>query len=309
MLDEFKLEADEMLIEAEESFIRLSKGESFLQNFNQIFRAFHSLKGAAGMFELDELQSYMHTLEDQFESLREIGKLNENQIDYFLMAIDGVKEILSHNKTDFQLKSFEEIDNIPTKQKPKIDLDQKILRDNKPKVFIVDDEILICEPLQSILKELNLEVRIFSDSKIALEEIIKTHPDLVCTDLKMPGLTGIELLKEARKRKVHSSFIFISAYVDNTLLTQGLELGAMGFLEKPFEEDQVMTLVSNAVSRAKAQHLLNRSINYILYQFNDLDNYLKSNGKETLRKNLRVELEELLKLRKELSSFNIKESL
>lgn len=301
-----------MLLEAEESFIRLSKGESFQQNFNQIFRAFHSLKGAAGMFELDVLQSYMHTLEDQFESLREIGKLTENQIDYFLTAIDGVKEILSNNKTDFQLTSFEGINNtsIVNKDYKQSKLPSKAIgKESMPRVIVVDDEELICEHLKFILDDHNFEIETFSDSERALEEILKNPPDLVCTDLKMPGLTGIQLLEEARKKKVYSSFIFISAYVDNNLLTEGLELGAMGFLEKPFEEAQVVTLVSNAVGRARAQKLLNRSINYILYQFNDLDDYLKTNGKETLRKNLRIELEELLRLRKELSSFKLKEKL
>lgn len=94
--------------------------------------------------------------------------------------------------------------------------------------------------------------------------------------------------------------IFISAFVDNEVLIEGIELGASGFLSKPFEDAQVISLINQTIKKEETRKLLNRSLNFILYQFNDLDNYLQKEGKESLRQNLKSELKNILKLKKTL---------
>lgn len=313
VLEEFKVEADEMLNESEEFLLEMEKNENFEKSFNRVFRAIHSLKGAAGMFEIEDLQSFMHSIESQFETLKEKGTADQAEVDYFLRAVDTARSMIHGEAAHFDTSQFDQIAEVephkqeaivpePVAQKEKVEkrLEKKSLK-NKGLVYIVDDEEFICEELRDILGEFGYTTRTFIDPNLCLREVLKEEPDLLCTDLKMPEMTGIELLEKIRQEKVNCPVVFITAFIDNKLLTEGLDLGASGFLEKPFEQHEVISLASQAVERYRAKKLVNRSLSYILYQFNDLDNYLKENGKEVQRQNLKSELETILSLKKELS--------
>ncbi len=314
VLEEFRVEADEMLNESEDFLLNLEKGDNFTENFNGIFRSFHSLKGAAGMFEIDTLQSFMHTIESQFESLREVGSFTQEQIDYFLQAIDSARKILDNDEPSLDTNTFgletekerpsvqkenmkeEIVEKVHEKVKKRATLEKE---KGKGLIYVVDDEVFICEQIEDILIGFGFKVLTFTNPEDLIKETLHTEPDLICTDLKMPQMSGMQLLKEIRNHKLDTPVIFITGFVDNKLLIEGIDLGASGFLEKPFEEHQVISLASQTVKRAQTIKLLNRSLNYILYQFNDLDNYLKKEGKEALRQSLKEELENLLKLKKE----------
>lgn len=309
VLKEFRVEADEMLNESEDFLLAMEKGDNFSENFNGVFRSFHSLKGAAGMFEIDELQTLMHKVETQFESLRADQQVDQKQIDYFLRAIDGARKLLDGDDCTFNPDSFTEIstkEQIPSKdeniEELKKVVEERIERKvslKKGLIYVVDDEPFICENLSDILSEHGYTTKKFTDPTKVMESINLDQPDLICTDLKMPGLTGTELLEKIRSQKNNVPVIFVSGFVDNELLTEGIDLGSSGFLEKPFEEHQVISLCNQTIERHRARKLLNRSINYILYQFNDLDNYLQQQGKETLRSSLKEELKTILKMRRE----------
>ena len=345
VLAEFSIEAEELLGEAEEVLLKIESTDSFDEDFNKIFRSFHSLKGAAGMFEIDELQSFMHTIEDQFESTKDQGSMDQHQVDYFLEAIDCARKILGGQSIEFDTQAFSgeaspkpsepqensqtaveakqepsEEEKVPPseplaeKPSPIREQTQKNVETKKANelgsdkgiVYIVDDEDFICESLSEILKDHGHEVVSFTDPSKVLEKVKEQTPDLICTDLKMPQMSGLDLLNQMRENSYDFPIVFISGFIDNELLTEGLSCGASGFLEKPFEEHQVIGLVSNAIEKHKAWKLLNKSINYILYQFNDLDSFLESQGKNTIRQSLRTELQELLTLKKSLSQNKIR---
>ncbi len=130
VLEEFKIEADEMLNESEEFLLNLEKGDDFDSSFNGIFRAFHSLKGAAGMFEIDPLQQFMHIVEGQFESLRSSQQMDQNQIDYFLQAVDGARNLINNGSTDFDTSLFDKIND---SQEPPKELKDESVNDQKEK--------------------------------------------------------------------------------------------------------------------------------------------------------------------------------
>ena len=102
MMEEFRVEAEEMFEEAECGILAIDKGDDFNDQYNKIFRAFHSLKGAAGMFELNSLQAHMHKLESSFETQKDETTLTKEQIDYLLMGIDKAKQILGGESIEFE---------------------------------------------------------------------------------------------------------------------------------------------------------------------------------------------------------------
>ncbi|GEM_PF-629835 len=331
VLGEFKIEAEEMLVESEDFLLNIDRGESFEENFNGIFRAFHSLKGAAGMFEIEDLQAFMHKIETQFESLRDEGTMSSLQIDYFLKAVDSARKILDGEDPIVDPDSFDSLgDQNPapqiqepaleeTKEEPRKEETQEKKSSESPAItkakenvqrahadlgkghiVIVDDEAPICDLLSSIIESYGYSCTTYTEPLKALEAITENPPTLVCTDLSMPKLDGLSLFKAIRRNKVDVPVIFISAFVDNEVLIEGIELGASGFLSKPFEDAQVISLINQTIKKEETRKLLNRSLNFILYQFNDLDNYLQKEGKESLRQNLKSELKNILKLKKTL---------
>lgn len=105
LLEDFKIEALDLLQDAEDAFIDLEKARDPMVVYKVVFRSFHSLKGGAGMMGLDELQRHMHLLEDYLSTFQERTNELSKQVDYFLQAIDGAKSLLDGSVINFTYKS------------------------------------------------------------------------------------------------------------------------------------------------------------------------------------------------------------
>jgi len=320
MLDEFKVEAAEMFEEAEQGLLSIDRGEDFFNNYNSIFRAFHSLKGAAGMFGIDKLQAHMHKLESFFESLKDESYLTKEEVDYFLDGVDASKALLDGQEIDFQYMTErsesggEETkvvnDKTTEEVKPSVTPINKAKRlENIEKksehagvIFIVDDEPDIVDIIVSILTKENYEIHKFTEASKLISALDDVKPDCILSDIKMPDLDGMQMLEKISEIAENVPVIFISAYITKDIMIKGLSNGAYGFIDKPFEETFVIPIVRNAVNRRQALKLLTKSIDYILYQFSDLDTYLKETGKESVRQTLKTDISNILEQRKILVS-------
>jgi FixJ family two-component response regulator len=318
MIEEFKIEAQEMFETSEDGFLKIEKGEDFIQNYNLIFRAFHSLKGAAGMFGIEALQSHMHKLESLFEAQKVNGKLDKAQIDYFLNGIDVAKSLLEGGEAKFQYYTVEEFKKIasssaPVEVKPEIKstsalipkknpVEKTVFKKERGLFYIVDDEQQILDILEGLITELNFAVRTFTSAKELLDVVEEDSPDVILSDIKMPEMTGDQLLKEIRKMEIDTPVIFISGFISKEVMLDALSNGAYGFIEKPFNEVYLKSICDNAFEKSMTKRLLQKSINYILYQFSDLDNYLKDQGKDSLRISLKQELTNILDQQKKLKA-------
>ena len=87
--------------------------------------------------------------------------------------------------------------------------------------------------------------------------------------------------------------------------TEGIKAGAFAFISKPFDGEKDIATCISAVKQNKTMRLLNKSINYIMYQFNDLDQFLKQQGKESMRIMLKNELQSMLELKMDLKTFQV----
>jgi len=105
------------------------------------------------------------------------------------------------------------------------------------KLLIVDDEIDIREiAAKSFREKHGLEVFTAAEGKEALDLIIQVKPDLVLLDINMrPGMDGIDVLKKLREMNMFFKVIIISGYLTDEYLKQTQELGAIGFIHKPFK--------------------------------------------------------------------------
>lgn len=309
MIEEFKIEAEEMFDSAEEGLFNIDRGQDFDQNFNSIFRSFHSLKGAAGMFGMEELQGHMHKLESLFEAQKSKGSMGKSQVDYFFKGIDSAKILLSGGSSQFvhiDLESFnsEAVANqdvavevgieAVSSHSSKVETSSK----NNGVVFIVDDEPELVEILEKIIGNEGYEIHTFSNGQSALDAFEKIKPDVILSDIMMPNLDGIKMLKAFDSLSSVAPVIFISGNISKEKMQEAMQFGAYAFIDKPFDNMAILNVCRNALKKSLAMKLIEKSINFMLYQFSDLDSYLKSQGKENVRVSLKNELETILEQRK-----------
>ncbi len=110
------------------------------------------------------------------------------------------------------------------------------------KVIIIDDEELVCEFIHQIIEWERLGIECagcYTSSVEALKAITGTKPDLVITDIRLPVINGISLIKEIRKAGLSTSFIVISGYQDFEYVKQALELGVKNYILKPIDENEL----------------------------------------------------------------------
>jgi DNA-binding NtrC family response regulator len=115
-------------------------------------------------------------------------------------------------------------------------------------ILIVDDELGVRESLRMILKP-RYEVHTAADGKEALQCIQKDKIDLVTLDLKMPGLSGIDVLREIKKRNADIEVVVITAYGNPQNLLEATRYGAGDFINKPFNPRDLIDSVNKSLDR------------------------------------------------------------
>jgi DNA-binding NtrC family response regulator len=114
------------------------------------------------------------------------------------------------------------------------------------KVCVVDDEELMRDSVATILKRAGHSVEAFDDPYDALEAVRGGSFDLIVTDLKMPGMSGVELLRGVRQAGCDTTTILMTAFATVSNAVEAMKLGAFDYIEKPFQADQICKMVERA---------------------------------------------------------------
>lgn len=128
----------------------------------------------------------------------------------------------------------------------------------KFKILVVDDERIIRESLYSWLSEVGYQVYTAADAKEALNIIEKEGLNIVISDLKMPDVDGIELMRRAKKINPFVAFIFITAYASVESAVIAMKEGAYDYIEKPFCPEKIELQIKKLIEH---QSLLFENIN------------------------------------------------
>lgn len=129
----------------------------------------------------------------------------------------------------------------------------------KAKILVVDDEESIREFLEIMLKKEGYEITLAEDGQKAKELVQKKSFDLIISDLQMPNLTGIELLKYMRQNYPEVLFMMITAFGTTETAVEAMKMGAYDYLTKPFKIDEVRINIANAL-KSKNLEFENRSL-------------------------------------------------
>lgn len=131
-------------------------------------------------------------------------------------------------------------------------------------IVFVDDDIKTCELIQRFSEDTDYDCITFQNPHHALEYINANKVDLIITDLRMPGMTGIELLEDVRNQDSNVPVILITGYSTVDSAVEALRLGATDFIKKPFDMEELFVVIDKTLQHtqmARENKLLRRQLN------------------------------------------------
>jgi CheY-like chemotaxis protein len=118
-----------------------------------------------------------------------------------------------------------------------------------PAVLVVDDEVDTCQNLQDILTDLGYRADTAHDGPAALELVRRNHYDVALLDLKMPGMDGLTLYREIKKRRAGTVAIIVTAYAGSATAEEAVAAGAWQVLPKPIDFPRLLGLMDEALGQ------------------------------------------------------------
>ncbi len=120
-----------------------------------------------------------------------------------------------------------------------------------PDVHVIDDDEAVRESIDFLLRAAGLSVRTYESATGFLEAVPKITAGCIITDVRMPGLSGIELLRRLQEMQIGLPVIVITGHGDVPLAVEAMKCGAVDFLEKPFDDDVLLGSVRTALNRSE----------------------------------------------------------
>src|SRR5882757_7254919 len=120
-----------------------------------------------------------------------------------------------------------------------------------PTVFIVDDDTDVRESLQELLESVGLHSKSFGSAQEFLSSARRDGPSCLILDVRLPGISGLDLQNELKRGKVSIPIIFLTAHADVPMSVKAMKSGAIEFLTKPFRQQDLLDAVHRSLTRAR----------------------------------------------------------
>jgi excisionase family DNA binding protein len=111
-------------------------------------------------------------------------------------------------------------------------------------ILVVDDDPMIQEILRSIIENQQYTVFVAGTGEQALELIVRQHYDLIFLDLKLPGISGAELLETIKQKDKESMVVIVTAFGDDPIALKAMSLGPLLMVRKPFREKDILEVLN-----------------------------------------------------------------
>jgi two-component system response regulator FixJ len=122
---------------------------------------------------------------------------------------------------------------------------------DKARVYVIDDDAAMRDSLQFLLDATGFDVTLFESAQGFLDSLPGLAFGCVVSDVRMPGIDGIELLKHMKAMRSSFPILIMTGHGDVPLAVEAMKLGAVDFLEKPFEDERLTTMIESAIRQAE----------------------------------------------------------
>jgi FixJ family two-component response regulator len=118
-----------------------------------------------------------------------------------------------------------------------------------PKVFIVDDDAAVRRSIRMLIRTIGIEAEAFASAKDFLDAYDSKQPGCLVLDVRMPGMSGLELQEKLRDLNANLPIIFVTAHGDVPMAVNAMRSGAVDFIQKPFRDQELIDRVQQALEQ------------------------------------------------------------
>ena len=124
---------------------------------------------------------------------------------------------------------------------------------SEPRVFVIDDDLEVREALELLMQSVGLAVTTYDSAQAFLETFDPDQPGCIVLDVRMPGMSGLDLQERLSKEKLHPPVIIITGHGDVPMAVRAVKSGAVDFIEKPFNDQLLLDSVHKSIEKDARQ--------------------------------------------------------
>ena len=125
--------------------------------------------------------------------------------------------------------------------------------EQQPVVFIIDDDVSLCEALGSLFRSVGLQVQVFGSAPDFLQSRLPDGPRCLVLDVRLPGLSGLDFQAELAKADIQIPIVFMTGHGDIPMTVRAMKAGAVEFLPKPVRDQDMLDAVQTGLERDRAR--------------------------------------------------------
>ncbi|MFV2059767.1 MAG: response regulator transcription factor [Gammaproteobacteria bacterium] len=132
--------------------------------------------------------------------------------------------------------------------------------DTKATVYIVDDDQAVRDSLSWLIESINIKVEVYSSAQDFLDHYKPEYPGCLVADVRMPGISGLELQKILKEKNYSIPMILITGHGDVPMAVRALKNGAVDFIEKPFNDQVLLERVNQCLEKDQNDRVHNKDL-------------------------------------------------
>jgi FixJ family two-component response regulator len=140
----------------------------------------------------------------------------------------------------------------------------------EPMVFVIDDDISMRRALTNLFESVGLKVEAFGSAPELMKTTLPEVASCLVLDIRLPGLSGLDLQTELAKANVHIPIIFITGHGDIPMTVRAMKGGAVDFLTKPFRDQDLLDAVRMAIERDRTRREVEKTVSNLQALFETL---------------------------------------
>ena len=142
--------------------------------------------------------------------------------------------------------------------------------ETQPVIYVVDDDSDVRKAMDTLLRSVGLKVRTFASAAEFLRSKLSDVPGCLVLDVRMPGMSGLDLQSEMTKANIDIPIIFITGHADVAMAVKVMKAGAVEFLTKPFHDQDLLDSLQHAVERDRLARQNRAGLVELRQRFNSL---------------------------------------
>lgn len=144
------------------------------------------------------------------------------------------------------------------------------MSDRRPTIFVVDDDPSVREAVGNLLESVGFDAQTFSSTEGFRNAPRPDAPSCLVLDIKLPGANGLDFQEALARAGISIPIIFITAHGDVPMTSRAMKAGAVEFLMKPFQKEDLLTAIHHAVERDRVARLQGAELAVLRSRFDDL---------------------------------------